>query len=281
VTIRIPISGIKHRSEIVPITKAIREVLTEALKNCPSADEAPDMAYVRSVPPMRAYLLHRHKDAFNKDVTRFPLYMRGLTFRQIAYLEDQEAKGKPIAPEDLPREIGEEMPTERSVAESIKLTYEAIYLRPLPEKHPWQGEAGSVSAEGTGELAGEVPLGDDEFIGVGTDGRLPPQILRKDESGAWRQTVLPGSSESFTAEDEALPDLRSELAEGMNSLRNSEAAILAYLYGLRGEKWKMNHEAIGRYFGLTPERVREIEARAIAKLRERLQGSRATPRTDT
>jgi RNA polymerase sigma factor (sigma-70 family) len=53
-------------------------------------------------------------------------------------------------------------------------------------------------------------------------------------------------------------------------MHQREAAVLRLRYGLSGEDPK-TFEEIGDHFGLTRERVRQIEREALAKLRETMQ----------
>ena len=49
-------------------------------------------------------------------------------------------------------------------------------------------------------------------------------------------------------------------------LKDKERKVIVYRFGLEGEEPK-TLEQIGNIFGLTRERVRQIEAAALAKLR--------------
>src|SRR5262245_38953114 len=123
VTLRIPVSQLDERS-LPAVIEATKVRLADAMKNRPTADEAPNMALVRPIPPQREFLLRRRDEVFTKDLERFKLYMQGLTFRQIAAIEYKATKGKVISSASVAQR-GKEMPTERSVSESIHLIYEA------------------------------------------------------------------------------------------------------------------------------------------------------------
>ena len=56
----------------------------------------------------------------------------------------------------------------------------------------------------------------------------------------------------------------------LNTLEEREGAVLRMRYGLEDGKPRTLDE-IGRAFGISRERVRQLEARAMAKLRERLE----------
>ena len=59
---------------------------------------------------------------------------------------------------------------------------------------------------------------------------------------------------------------RMELERALSSLPERERMILALRFGLTGEE-PMTLERIGERFGLTRERIRQLEAKALAKLR--------------
>jgi RNA polymerase primary sigma factor len=59
---------------------------------------------------------------------------------------------------------------------------------------------------------------------------------------------------------------RTELERALSTLPERERMILALRFGLTGEE-PMTLERIGERFGLTRERIRQLEAKALAKLR--------------
>jgi len=59
---------------------------------------------------------------------------------------------------------------------------------------------------------------------------------------------------------------RQELERALSTLAERERMILALRFGLTGEE-PMTLERIGERFGLTRERIRQLEAKALAKLR--------------
>ena len=59
---------------------------------------------------------------------------------------------------------------------------------------------------------------------------------------------------------------RQELERALSTLPERERMILALRFGLAGEE-PMTLERIGERFGLTRERIRQLEAKALAKLR--------------
>lgn len=67
--------------------------------------------------------------------------------------------------------------------------------------------------------------------------------------------------------------LKEDLAEWLKILKDNERTILILRFGLNGDA-PQTLEAIGRVFGLTRERVRQIESVALKKLRE-MMGQKA------
>ena len=67
--------------------------------------------------------------------------------------------------------------------------------------------------------------------------------------------------------DEVLSGIgREELEKVLSTLTEREQKILALRFGLTGEE-PLTLEEVGRRFGLTRERIRQLEAKALAKLR--------------
>jgi RNA polymerase primary sigma factor len=76
---------------------------------------------------------------------------------------------------------------------------------------------------------------------------------------------------------------RAMLGRLMNSLSGRQREILHQRFGLNGEDKKTLHQ-IGKQFGLTRERIRQLEAAALKKLRQlaqRLGRSQVPPRKDS
>ena len=72
-------------------------------------------------------------------------------------------------------------------------------------------------------------------------------------------------------EEEVLGEsLKSEVRELLNTLSDKERMILTMRYGLDGNK-PMSLKEIGLKFGLTKERIRQIEKRSLEKLRANSQ----------
>ena len=65
-------------------------------------------------------------------------------------------------------------------------------------------------------------------------------------------------------------DSFAELKTILSSLTEKEAQVIAYRFGLNDQDGK-TLEQIGNTFGVTRERVRQIEAKAIRKLKRKAQ----------
>lgn len=67
--------------------------------------------------------------------------------------------------------------------------------------------------------------------------------------------------------------IRALIAEGMNQLTDREREIVAGHFGLFADGQSLTLEQLGRQFGVTKERVRQIERRALGRLHEILGAS--------
>ena len=65
---------------------------------------------------------------------------------------------------------------------------------------------------------------------------------------------------------------RHILAKGLGLLSERERDIVTRHYGLGKDDSPMTLAQIGKVFGVTKERIRQIERRALNKLREALDG---------
>ncbi len=101
-------------------------------------------------------------------------------------------------------------------------------------------------------LSLETPIGDD-------DGRL--------------QDLIPNEDSELTTENfiESL-DLSKQAQELLSTLTSREEKILRMRFGI-GEKTDYTLEEVGKQFGISRERVRQIEERALRKLRHPLRNS--------
>ena len=63
-----------------------------------------------------------------------------------------------------------------------------------------------------------------------------------------------------------MSSLRENLDEVLSSLSDREARVLKMRFGLGGKR-PMTLEEVGKEFGVTRERIRQIEAKALRKLK--------------
>ena len=118
------------------------------------------------------------------------------------------------------------------------------------------------------ELAREVEMPEDkvtEVVQFAVEPRSLSEPLREDGDAELGDVVEDRSAESpfEVAATALLPD---EIARLLAPLDEREREILKLRFGLdRGEPW--TRVAVGAHFNLTSERIRQIEARAMSKLR--------------
>jgi RNA polymerase sigma factor (sigma-70 family) len=93
-------------------------------------------------------------------------------------------------------------------------------------------------------LSLETPVGDDSFLG---------EFLRDEETPAPLDAMLPG-------------DVAGHVEHALATLSAKEAEILRLRFGF-GDEGEQTLEEVGRRFGVTRERIRQIQARALDKLR--------------
>ena len=119
-----------------------------------------------------------------------------------------------------------------------------------------------------GELAGEVGMPEGKVTEVLRFAAEPLSLsepLREDDDAELGDRVEDRSAESpfEVAATALLPD---EITRLLAPLDQREREILTLRFGLdRGEPWTLR--AVGEHFNLTSERIRQIEARAMSKLR--------------
>ena len=64
-------------------------------------------------------------------------------------------------------------------------------------------------------------------------------------------------------------DRKKEVEKGLKALNDRERTIITYLFGLDGKE-KMDMSALGRKFGISRERIRQIHVMALAKMKRAL-----------
>jgi RNA polymerase primary sigma factor len=93
-------------------------------------------------------------------------------------------------------------------------------------------------------LSLETPVGDDSFLG---------EFLRDEWTPAPLDAMLAG-------------DVSTQVERALDTLSDKEAQILRLRFGF-GDEAEQTLEEVGRRFGVTRERIRQIQARALDKLR--------------
>ncbi|RMF43737.1 MAG: sigma-70 family RNA polymerase sigma factor [Planctomycetota bacterium] len=94
--------------------------------------------------------------------------------------------------------------------------------------------------------------------------------------GAELADLIPATSEPEAEEVSEFRSLREQLRESMEALEPREAEILKWRFGLAdGVAHSLSECA--RHFNLTRERIRQIEKKALAKLRDQRPRSRLAP----
>jgi len=108
-----------------------------------------------------------------------------------------------------------------------------------------------------------------------------PEILRLTEPSAQKAlSILGGIVEEDAIYELDRRALSITLAELFNcKLKENEREILALRFGLNGGE-PMTHEKIGCMYGVSGERIRQIEARALRQLRYRDSSEKLKPFLD-
>jgi RNA polymerase primary sigma factor len=118
------------------------------------------------------------------------------------------------------------------------------------------------------ELAAELDLTPEKVIEVQKYGREPISLhtpLGEDGDGEFGdliedcEAIQPGEAVSFTL-------LQEQLHSVVGTLSEREAGVVSMRFGLTGGQPKTLGE-IGRVYGVTRERIRQIESKAMSKLR--------------
>jgi DNA-directed RNA polymerase sigma subunit (sigma70/sigma32) len=102
--------------------------------------------------------------------------------------------------------------------------------------------------------------------------RFPTEYDPALEKSDWLETQREEARENI------LGDLKDLLKDSDTAdLAGVERDVLAARFGLGRRKGPMTLEQVGRVIGVTKERVRQIQNKALGKLRDALQGDVLTP----
>ena len=134
-------------------------------------------------------------------------------------------------------------------------------------REPTPGEIAEAVGATAEQIEGALRLGREPLsleTPVGEDGETSMGDLLPDAR------VTPASDTVIAAH------LARETGRTLGSLTPREERILRLRFGIGGTR-EHTLEEVGRMFGLTRERIRQIEARALASLRHTARGARPAP----
>jgi len=102
---------------------------------------------------------------------------------------------------------------------------------------------------------------------------LPEQRVQRDRYQTGREETLESMCTTMPAcwDDDAAPALRRRIDDMLSVLDARERDILRLRFGLDSAHEPLTLEQIGREFGVSKERIRQLEARAMSKLRSGFQ----------
>jgi len=158
--------------------------------------------------------------------------------------------GREPTTEEIALEMGLLSPEDRRAIEEA-----LAYNQPLDPALEWrwrraEGKVRRISGISLEPMSLEMPVGSEENSYLGD--------FIEDEK-------LPGPADAASREM-----LKEQMREILASLNKREREVLEMRYGLKDGKY-YTLEEVGRAFGVTRERVRQIEAKALRKLRHPLR----------
>jgi RNA polymerase sigma factor (sigma-70 family) len=186
-------------------------------------------------------------------------WRRGFKFSTYATWWIRQALARAVAEKGrlvrIPGQLHETLGTVRGTAAN---------LRARLQRAPTTEEIAEESGVPTDEVARALLVGDELSIDqpVGEDGALLADFISDEDA----------EDVSNAVERAEVADL---LREAVARLEEREHHIIAARYGFLGDTVPRTLEEIGGDFGLTPERIRQIEKRALSKLRHPAFGLRA------
>jgi len=186
-------------------------------------------------------------------------WRRGFKFSTYATWWIRQALARAVAEKGrlvrIPGQLHETLGTVRATAANLR-----AHLQRAPTTEEIAEESG-VPAD---EVARALLVGDELSIDqpVGEDGALLADFISDEDA----------EDVSNSVERAEVADL---LREAVARLEDREHHIIAARYGFLGDTVPRTLEEIGGDYGLTPERIRQIEKRALSKLRHPSFGLRA------
>ena len=173
-----------------------------------------------------------------KHAIRLSLSNNARTVRIPVHMVDRIAKMRKI--EVLYQEHEGRMPTDDEIADELDLSRHQMRV---------------LRRAAMTQVSLDTPVDD------GEDRSLGDRIADESAPKPWEEV-----------ESEATAGMIDQLMDG---LREREIKILQHRFGFGGEE-PMTLEEIGQLFGVTRERIRQIEAGAMEKMRKRLKGMEKT-----
>jgi RNA polymerase primary sigma factor len=147
-------------------------------------------------------------------------------------------------------------------------------VKKIEAKYSQLGEDGELSEE---EIAREMNLSVEKIKTIKKSMRPDPISIDSPIGDEERATI------GDFIEDKFNPNpllhtrhslLREEIEKALSILDEREELIIRLRFGLDGEGYPRTLEEVGQIFNLTRERIRQIEAKAIQKLRSSYKGKR-------
>ncbi len=145
-------------------------------------------------------------------------------------------------------------------------------------------DEGDLKPEQVSEIATRLGVSEDEVISMNRrlsgDTSLNAPIRQESESGEWQDWLVDDSDdqEKILADQEELDVRREMLKEAMTVLNDRERRIFQ---ARRLSEDPMTLEALSEEFGVSRERVRQIEVRAFEKVQKSMQEQAAAMAADT
>jgi len=186
-------------------------------------------------------------------------WRRGFKFSTYATWWIRQALARAVAEKGrlvrIPGQLHETLGTVRAAAAG---------LRARLQRTPTTEEIAAETGIPADEVARALLVGDELSIDqpVGEDGALLADFISDEDAEDVSHTV-------------ERAEVAAVLREAVARLEEREHRIIAARYGFLGDTVPRTLEEIGGDFGLTPERIRQIEKRALSKLRHPAFGLRA------
>lgn len=212
-------------------------------------------------------------------------------FRRYNYLKYKVAKGlKALDPEKITQAQFETLKGALAEVETVKQRIIRANLRlvvSIAKKHVgWSAKFFEVISDGNVSLMRAVEKFDyTRGIKFSTYASwaiiknyarsIPEQLYRRSRYVTGQEEILDAAPDQrpVRASESDRRHVREAIAAGMNELNEREREIVSSHFGLGGRSGALTLEQLGQRFGVTKERIRQIEQRALGRLREVLTPS--------